>query len=110
MSREHSKPESGAWRRKKTSPMVCRSYSFLGGVIIYSHRPFAQIFDPFCSFDNVVGDDGAPDRFSQVHLRLILLKLAPPHEHGPAFNLQRRALLIFPVPLHKGAITEAHGP
>src|ERR1700679_4351537 len=56
--------------------------------------------------ENIVGDDGAANRFTQFDLRLVPVKFTTADKDGSAFSLDRGTARLVVVPVIKNAITE----
>src|ERR1035438_530273 len=77
-------------------------------VVVDIHWGFAVIRYAGLAGDDVVRNNRTPHLLTKFDLRLVGLKLAAPNQDRAAGDLQRVAILILAIPMHKGAITESH--
>src|SRR5437660_9082256 len=83
------------------SPLV-----HLAAVIVDDDAALAAVRDSRLAAKQVSSDDCAPDCFAEFDLRFVFLKLAAAHQQAAAFSAESGHTLLFPVPLHEGAVTE----
>src|SRR5437870_1019162 len=90
--------------------MACSDNSWLRitRIIIHHHRSFAAVFNPSFAGENIVRDHGAPNTFSELDLRFVLVELAATDADRSTFDLQRVAALFLVVPLDERAVAETH--
>ena len=69
----------------------------------------AAIINPSGAGDDIIGNDGPPNRFAELDLWFLFPKFATTHQQRPTVGLQSMAAFLFVVPLHKRAVAESHG-
>ena len=88
----------GDWR---TGPSITR-------VVLDIHHRLAAVRDTGFAVEDIVRDDCPPNLLSQLDLRFVGLELTAADQNGAAGHLQRVTSFIVAIPLHEGAIAEAH--
>ena len=74
-----------------------------------AHRALAAVRDACLAGDDVIGDNGAADGFTEIDLRFVLPEFTTADQNRAALDLERGSTFFLVVPLNESAIAKADG-
>ena len=88
---------------------IFTSHGSFTGTACDADGALAVVRDAGFAGDDVIGDNGAADGFTELDLRFVLAEFTATNQNRSALDLERGSTLFLVVPLNESAIAKADG-